>query len=391
MSAKPCRVLFLSATGRIGGAERSLIELIGALPRERVEPYVACPSDGPMLEMLRKSGVRAYEVGFRRYRRTLHPFILAGQIKALFLSSVQVGRLCDKNDIQAIHANTDSTAIVAWEVCRTGRWPFIWHARDLRPLGRIGRLLGARAERVVAISETVASHLVSQRVPREKIRLVMNGIDMSRFDKEVLAGAREDIRRELGVPPEAIVLASAGMFVPWKRHEDFLSLVYVIRKNRSDVYGLLAGDDLFEQNEEYAASLRKMIEDLALRDAVRLTGYREDVPRLLAASDIFVSTSEREPFGRSIVEAMAAGLPVVSTFSGAKGEIIEDGRTGFLVPMGRAGAMVEACEKLILDGGLRKSFSEAGCARARDLFDVKRTAREIADIYAEITGDRDGR
>ncbi|MCX7805942.1 MAG: glycosyltransferase family 4 protein, partial [Planctomycetota bacterium] len=114
------------------------------------------------------------------------------------------------------------------------------------------------------------------------------------------------------------------------------------------------------------------------------------VPRLLAASDIFVSTSEGEPFGRALVEAMAAGLPVVATASGAKAEIVEDGATGFLVPQGSIGAMASACERLLGDAELRRGMGERGRARARESFDVRRTAREIVAIYREILAVRTG-
>ncbi|MCX7806589.1 MAG: glycosyltransferase family 4 protein, partial [Planctomycetota bacterium] len=176
-----CRVLFISATGRLGGAERSLLELLEAIPSGCVEPHLACPSDGPLPDLARRAGVKAHEVGLRRYRWTLHPFLLAGQIKALFLSSSRIARLCDSEGIRIVHANTDSAALVAWEVCRTGRLPFVWHCRDARPLGRVGRLLGVRATRVVAISRMVFDHLLAQRVPGEKLRLVLNGINLSRF------------------------------------------------------------------------------------------------------------------------------------------------------------------------------------------------------------------
>ncbi len=421
------RVLFVSATGRLGGAERSLLELLKALPADRVEPHLACPSDGPLPDLARGAGVKTHEVGLRRYRRTLHPFLLAGQVKALFLSSSRIAGLCESEGIRIVHANTDSAALVAWDVCRTGRLPFVWHCRDTRPLGRVGRLLGTRAARVIAISRMVFDHLSAQQVPREKLRLVLNGIDLSRFGLSAaeqagaaapgevcgaggtkaaaVAGkgagavetgsddmirARAEVRAELGIPQDAALLTSVGMFVPWKRHEDFLAMIHVLRKRRCGVRGLLAGDDLFEENEEYFAMLRKTAAGLDLGEAVAFTGYRDDIPRLLAASDVFVSASDGEPFGRAVVEAMAAGLPVVATASGAKSELVEDGATGFLVPRGSIGAMASACERLLDDAGLRRRMGERGRERARESFDIRRTAGEIEAIYREILSARPG-
>jgi polysaccharide biosynthesis protein PelF len=146
--------------------------------------------------------------------------------------------------------------------------------------------------------------------------------------------------------------------------------------------GLLAGSDLFGENAAYRQVLRAQAGKLG---GVRLLGQRDDMPELLAAADVFVSCSGPEPFGRVLVEAGAAGLPVVTTASGAKAEIVEDGVTGVLTEP-TAEAVAAACEKLLRDPARRARMGAAARARVSRRFDVRRTAAEMAALYEAVAG-----
>ncbi|MCZ7643900.1 MAG: glycosyltransferase family 4 protein [Planctomycetota bacterium] len=388
--AKPLKVLFLSAEGLVGGAERSLYEVLCALPEERVEAHACVPPEGPLARLFALAEVFVHPVPLRRFRRTVHPFLLAGQVRALFQASRSIREVIKTHGIQLLHANTDSAALVAWEVSRETGLPMLWHCRDMQPLGPLGRILAHKASRAVAISDAVSEHLKKHGIPARKIKVVKNGIDLLRFHSaEERPVARRRARAYLGIPDDAPLLIDIGGWVPWKRHELFMEALARIRMKHPQVRGLLVGSDLFQQNAGYARLLETRAQNLGLGDdALLVLQQREDVPDLLAASDLLVHPSDREPFGRVIAEAGAAGMPVVATDSGGKREIVKDGQTGLLTEPGDAAALAQACLDLIEDPARRNKMGEHARKRIRKYFDVHRTADELAELYEKVVGEK---
>jgi len=388
--ARPHRVLFLSAAERVGGAERSMYELVCALPKERVEAHVCLPSESPLARLFALAGVPVHPVPLRRFRRSRNPLILAGHVRALHLGARSIGRLADQLGLDLVHANTDSTALVAWEVSRESGLPFVWHCRDLRPLGLLAKILARRVACAVAISKAVEAHLLGQGVKPRRLRRLMNGIDLSRFHgPEQRANVRAQARGYLGIPPDTPLLIDIGAWVPWKRHEVFLEALAEVRKKRPEVVGLLVGSDLFHENRAYVSQLERHAERLRLADgALLVLQQREDIPDLLAASDILVATSDSEPFGRVLAEAGAAGVPVVATDSGAKREIVIHNATGLLTPEGDAKALADACLELLAQPGRLAALGEAGRVRAKEAFDITRLADQVAALYADLLKEK---
>ena len=385
------RVLMISVTGAMGGAERSFIEVLRAMPRDRIHPYACVPPDTALERLCQSAEVPVYSVHLRRFRRTTNPFVLAGQVKALYQGSRVVSEICTSRNIDLIHANNDTAALVAWEVSRITGVPFVWHCRDLAPMHGFARILGGSAASVVAISRRVEAHLLKEGVPADRVQRIDNGIDLKRIPyAEQCAEFRTRTRARLGIEMNRPVVLCVGSFVPWKRMELFLDTVAALRTRIPDVLGLLAGSDLISDNSAYAEALDTHARVLGLEpSSLRFLGECEDVPELMTASDVVVSCSENEPFGRVVAEAGAAGVPVVSTRSGGKIDIVEDGLTGILVEQGDSAAMAEACAKLLNDAALRKTIGTAARARVEKLFDVRRTAEQVTELFETITGRRE--
>lgn len=387
------RVLSISAAGAIGGAERSLFELLQALPREAFEIHVCCPPDSPLSRLFRSAGTAVHEVPLRRFRRTRHPFLMAGQLRALHLSSREIAAHCRDLKIDLIHANTDASELVAWEVSRMTRIPHVWHCRDMTPMHGFAKILGNSAAAVVAISGAVENHLLKEGVSPAKLQCIDNGIDLTRFPTpEERAALRQKARIALGIEQHRPILLSVGAYVPWKKHELFLEALSALRLRLPPVVGLLAGSDMFSQNEAYAKLLRERAKQLALGgDVLKVLGQRDDVPELMCAADALVSCSENEPFGRVLVEAGACGLPVVSTRSGGKAEIIENNVTGILTEPGNARELAEACASVLTQEPLRTGMGRNARQRAVLLYDVKRASRDIAEVFARVARKREAR
>ncbi len=387
----PVRVLAISVTGVMGGAERSFLEVLRALPRERIAPVACVPPDSPLDRLCAAAEIPVESVNLRRFRRSTNPFVLAGQVKALYQGSRAIVDICKEQKIDLIHANTDSAAFVAWEVSRITQLPFVWHCRDLVPMHGFARILSSAAAGVVAISRAVEAHLLNEGVAREKLHVIENGIDLTRIpEQSKCAEIRANLRAELRLDANRPTVLCVGSYAPWKRLEQFLDMLAQLRTQVPEVMGLLVGSEGVSNNHEYGEALMDHATAVGLDPTgLRFLGERDDVPALMAASDLLVSCSENEPFGRVLAEAGAAGLPVVSTRSGGKAEIVDDGTTGFLTAQGDVPELTAACARLLKDAALREKFGAAARERVEKLFDVHRTAGEVAQLFETITGRRE--
>ncbi len=174
-----------------------------------------------------------------------------------------------------------------------------------------------------------------------------------------------------------------------KRQHVFIDTVAALRAKYPSAIALLVGSDHVSKNEVYTHLLHDRAQALKLdANALRFLGERTDIPDLMAASDLLVSCSDNEPFGRVVAEAGAAGIPVVSTRSGGKTEIIDDTVTGLLVGPGNVAELAAACGRLIDHPELRESFGIAARARVEKLFSITRTAGELSELFESIAGRR---
>jgi glycosyltransferase involved in cell wall biosynthesis len=130
-----------------------------------------------------------------------------------------------------------------------------------------------------------------------------------------------------------------------------------------------------------------LVGELGVGGAVRFLGVREDVPRLMAAADVFMLSSLSEGVSVTLLEAMAAGLPIVATDVGGNGEVVVEGETGLLSPRGDAGALGENLGALMRDGGRRMGMGQAGRARVVGLFDQRRMHERYAELYEQMYGE----
>jgi glycosyltransferase involved in cell wall biosynthesis len=208
------------------------------------------------------------------------------------------------------------------------------------------------------------------------IEAIGNGSDPERFRPAAPDdAARVALRRELGVANTTPVIAMIGRLVAEKGYPELFEAMRAV-----DAQLWVIGERL---RSDHAQAIDAQIEavqrDPVLKQRVRFLGYRDDVPALLHAADIFTLPSHREGMPRSIVEAMLSGLPVVATDIRGSREEVVDGETGYLVPLGDVAALAQALERLARDPDLRRTFGAAGRARALDLYDESKiVARQIA-------------
>jgi glycosyltransferase involved in cell wall biosynthesis len=226
----------------------------------------------------------------------------------------------------------------------------------------------------ICASEAIRQMLVGDGVPAARAVTVHEGIDIERVDSASPAKLHE----ELWLPHHAPIVGNVAALVPHKGQRHLIEAARLVLPQVPDARFIIAGEG------ELRPSLERQIKDHHLEKHVLLVGFRPDVLSLHKAFDIFVLSSVTEGLGTSLLDAMAAGKPVVATMTGGIPEVVVDGETGFLVPPRDHAAMAEAIVALLKDEALRRRMGEAGRARACALFSAERMVQETLRVYQRV-------
>jgi glycosyltransferase involved in cell wall biosynthesis len=238
---------------------------------------------------------------------------------------------------------------------------------------------------MIGVSERVCRDIErTLRLPPERVRLIHNGVNLERFGR---GEGRSELRAEWGVGPDDVVILFAGRMVEPKRPGDFLDVARRLqelearRGGSTRLHFVLAGDGpLLPPMRERAASL-------PAPERARLLGRRDDMPRVMAAADLFILPSSREGFSNALLEAMASGLAIVATDVGGNVEAVRDGLDGRIVPAGDLEALRRETERIAFDADARRAFAESARARARE-FSLEAMIDKLQSLYEEPAPER---
>lgn len=375
------RILFVSAAGIVGGAEESLLQLVRALDRSRCVPLAAVPGPGALSADLRTAGARVFHIPALRLRRTKNPVGICRMGARWMEAGVAVARGARRWGADIIHSNTSTAHFIGSVAGHLARLPALWHVRDMQRTVLLERLAAHPTRGVIYVSEATRDRVPLGHLRRADRHVVHNAINADVFAHRARRGT---FRAELGFGPRLPLVLMAAQMVPWKGHRTLIRAAAELKEEIPNFRVAIAGGDLFEEHADYVAELRDLVRKLGLRDMVLFLGHREDVPTLMADSHVVVVPSHGEPFGRVAVEAMCVGKPVVGTDDGGLAEIIEEGRTGLLVPPGDPSALAAALGRVLRDPDLRSAMGKAGWERVRRCFSVQQHERRIRRIYESI-------
>jgi glycosyltransferase involved in cell wall biosynthesis len=227
---------------------------------------------------------------------------------------------------------------------------------------------------VAAISDAVREHLTHGGVAPQKIETIPAGLDVAAW---VSTGSRHAVRAALGVPSEAFVVANIGQLVPWKKHTFFLEAAAIIARRVPAAFFAIVGADMFGDHPGYRQELETAARSLGIADRVLFTGYRSDMAELLAGVDLVIHAADREPFGRAIAEAMAAGCPVVAIDACGPAELIRSDVDGILVPPGDTAAIAAAAVRVAADPQLAARLAGTARTRITEAFSMETFGRRL--------------
>ena len=229
---------------------------------------------------------------------------------------------------------------------------------------------------VITVSGELRDLLVSGGVPRSKVTFIPTAVDLAAYEPR--PDARRSVRSELGIPAGSTVIGTAGRI---QRQKNLPMLLHTARRLLDEghpVRVVIVGDG------SDRAAIEQTVSRLGLREHVVITGWRQDVPRVMQAFDIFALTSTSEGMPIVVLEAMAMEKPVVGTRVGAMADCVQDGRTGFLVPSGDVDRMASALTTLLRDPSLCRRFGSAGRVRVERDFSEATMVKRHMDVYYRI-------
>lgn len=303
---------------------------------------------------------------------------------ALLLRVGAVARWLHRGRADLLHIHLPLAGVVGRLAARQRGVPVVYTEHNLQdryhPWTRLANQWTWNLQRqVVAVSREVADSIESHLGTAVPVQVVHNGIEVGPLPRPSRMGS--PVRHALAIPDDAPVVGTVAVFRDQKRLDLWLEAAARLHGDPAPehpAHFLLVGDGPLR------ASLEDRVRNLGLGGRVHLPGLQEDVRPYLAAMDVFLMSSRYEGLPLALLEAQAAGLPVVATAVGGVPEVIRDGRTGILVPFGEVGALVAALERLLGDPGFRRAMGDRGRRRVESEFSVHRMVRELEAIYDHV-------
>jgi len=355
----------------MGGAEMLAARLARGL-RDRVEFHFACLDDlGTLGEELRQEGFPVHVLG----RRPGFDW----------RCSYGLTRLLHRARVDVVHAHQYTPFFYAMTARLLYRRPaliFTEHGRHFPDYPRrkrmlANRLLLRRRDRVVAVGEAVRQALIdNEGIPAGRVGVVYNGISLPDL---AAPPARDEVRRELAIGPDDLVLMQVARLDYLKDHATAIRTLARVVAQRPDARLVLVGEG------PERVKIEEQVRSQGLEESVRLLGLRKDVARLLVAADVFLLTSISEGIPLTLIEAMAAGLPVISTQVGGVAEVVADGVSGLLAPAGDDAALAQHVLRLADDAALARHMGTCGRRRAQEMFAEDRMQADYCRLYDEVS------
>ncbi|HWE43866.1 MAG TPA: glycosyltransferase [Gemmatimonadaceae bacterium] len=365
-------VLHLTDSPFFGGPERQILGLARALP-STISTTVLCfrehASCVPFLAQLKAAGVAS---GMLESATPAYPRMLSELRRRIRDSECDL-LVCHgyKADILGlIAARTTGTPVVSVSRGWTG------HTRKVRLNEALDRRFLRFMDAVVCVSEGQAVKVRRCGVPAKITRVIHNAIDPGRFGQSDRR-PRETASEFFARPIDALVIA-VGRLSPEKGFDDFIAAAQIVLQEAPDVGFLLIGDGPLR------SELQRAIDGRALGARVVLTGFRDDVDRILSDADILVQTSHTEGLPNVILEAAAAQVPVVATAVGGTPEVVADGQSGYLVPPRDTAAIAERLLELLRSPELRSRMGSAGRKRVQAHFSFARQSADYLRLFEDL-------
>jgi glycosyltransferase involved in cell wall biosynthesis len=379
------KILFYNHTGKVAGAESVLLMIVARLDRERFDPIVVCPEQGPLLQLVTELGVPVETVASLDARFTRRIDQLVRYFKSFLLVIRQLRRKVINNKPNLIHANSIRAGLVATAATFGLGTRVVWHLHDVLPRHPLS--IGIRAFaffcpriRMIAVSQAAADGFSGMMFSlRDRTTVILNAVDLRKFSPD--QAARRRLRAELSLVEDEFAIGIVGRLTPNKGQVELLRAFARVLPEIPNAKLLLVGTPLFNRDEEYQELLEQTAAGLGISEHVLMLGQRDDVAAVMQALDLLVINSTVEAFCLVALEAMAVGIPILATIAGGIPELIEHGKNGWLMPRRDEGLLAAAILHLSRQPALCAQLAAQGSKHMDSRFCVDRYVAELQTFY----------
>lgn len=378
-------VLFLHNGVEISGGERSLLSLWQSLDRSRFSPVAVLPEKGAFSEQAGAAGVPVEILSVPPLKLWFTPaFAQSGQA---------LGQLVEARGIDVIHSYSPRNNILACQVRSKvnrmkkeakKRVSVIWHERNLLNKGEIdlSKWLSSWPDAFVCNSRAVAARFADMKGYSQRVSVIHNGVD-AQFFQPCPKEEKEKIKASLGWQGRRII----GLVSNLNRRkgvDEFLRIAAELAKSDSQLFFVVVGGSFGGKRTEQIDELRSISSKLGIGNKVVFTGFVADVQKYLKVFDVFCAVTRREACSRALLEAMAAGLPVVAVNEGGNSELVENGLTGVLVPPDNIMDFSTALRDLLSNKARLEQYSAAARKRVMSCFDLRVNVSATCALYDRL-------
>lgn len=386
----PVHVAYLSPTSHLYGSERSLLEVLRAIDRERFVPYLITVAGGPLEGAARTEGVVAVRFPWLSGVSYRHPVRwLASLVRLVRCFRAHRIAIVELNLVFAVDVGLLLMA------ARLAGAKFVVRNRVMSPLSRYQRFWLSQADSILAVSERAATRWCEQRRSGCGVRIQPDRVTVMPSGRNIrqlgMVATHAPLVRSLGIPENVRIIGMVAAIEPRKRQDLFLKAAALIHARRQDVWFILVGGTYgSEKGRRYEQQLRQQVAEGGLADRVVFTGYRDDAMSITKQFDVLVMPSSEEAGAGVLIEAMGLGIPIVASHADGTPEIVVDGVTGLLVREADPEAYANAILRLLEDPSYAARLVESAKARAQQ-FDSGHVTRLVERCYEAVLrrqGDR---
>lgn len=375
MIHQPLNILQTCFSQSWGGLELQALEITKQLRNRTHRVWLACIRGSKLEQDARAAGIEVLPLKVTGY---IHPVAIS-----------KLAQLMRREGIDIIHCqhSKDIATVVPAKKLSGEHCPIVLSKRVGSYVSKkdaFHRFTYANVDRVLAISKVIHKNVLDTTpISPDRVVTLHDAVDTEIFSLAHVS--RKRVRQEFGFDDETFVIGFVGRFSPGKGHEEFLEAADILNRKYGNIRFLVVGEASHGEHA-YEQRIRSLSRTLKLDGVVHFTGYRKDIPDVMAAFDLFAFPSHAEAFGVVLIEAMAMERAVVSTNCDGVLDIVVDGETGIYVNPRNVQQLTAAFERLGADTELREKMGKAGRQRVEEMFDQRKQIARIEEIYYDLVG-----
>ncbi len=366
----PAKVAWISCVGEKGGAEVTMLHTFRVMDRTRFQPVLVQLRPGPLSDELRELKVDNYVLKEHRMRN----------LPAVARTIWQVSRLAREHGFALLHSNGFRAHVYGGWAARLAGIPEVWTGHTVEVPGLSTRaILSIPTTQVIGNCPRTAQFYERAGKPT---RMIWPGVNTAQLDQGT---SRSELAQTYQLPETQRWVSMGARLQRFKGQREFVRAMASLPR-ATGVHGIVIGGSLFGQENDYERELRALAAELNVTDRITFTGFipDADVAGLLGASCLTLHPAYEEDFGLAVAEAQALGVPTIAFATVGPAAIIEDGKTGWLVPIGDQSRLEQVLAQALANPEQLQQFGAAARERSRRLFVIEEHTRQTEEVYSQV-------